>query len=200
MTRYRWVSRPLPGALETDEWVPVREVDLVPRVPQDALETVVFLYPNRDAAEKGFKGGASGFMVAGGFVHGFGHHKYVVTNRHCIEGKGKMTVRATEQTTEGPKVVFEDITEGRWWKHDDYDVAVCLWDEGAEEIAAHESNTLLTRYELEHLQIGPGEDVYLVARFIHQDGGKENHPIVHGGMVAKLPLDKIGRASCRGRE
>jgi hypothetical protein len=51
--------------------------------------------------------------------------------------------------------------------------------------------TLLTQDQMYALHVGPGEDVYVVARFIHQDGGKENHPIVHSGMVAKLPLDPI---------
>lgn len=182
---------PRHSTLETYEWVPAPEVDLVPRVPEDALETVVFLYPAREAAEQGRKVGASGFMVAQPFIHGFGLHMYTVTNRHCVEGRGTTTIRAMTKTDAGSVPVFVDAKECDWIFHDDYDVAIYRWEDGAPEVAAHSSTSLLRRDEMAHLKIGPGEDVYIIARFIHHDGGQRNLPIVHTGMVGMLPLEPI---------
>jgi len=197
VARYRWIDRPVFGAMECDDWIGILEVHLVPRVPEDSLETVVFLYPGRSAAEKGLRsgGGASGFMVAQPF-HGrsdpyWDHHMYVVTSRHCVEGNGPITVRASAMDAKGRVMAFLDTTEKDWHRHKDYDVAICLWKEGAETVAAHTTMTLLTQDQMYALHVGPGEDCYVVTRFMHQDGGTENHPIVHSGMVAKLPLDPI---------
>ncbi len=181
-----------------DDWVENLEVDLVPRVPEDELEAVVFLYSGRTvresrvAAAKGRKGGATGFMVGEPFIHGstLDHHMYVVTNRHCVEGKA-ITIRATVETETGPAVAFEDTKDGEWLLSDDFDVAVHLWKSGAETSAAHVSSSLLSHDDMRRINVGAGDEVYTIARFIHQDGGEKNHPIVHSGMVAKLPLDPI---------
>jgi hypothetical protein len=176
--------------MEGDDWVGNLEIDLVPRVPEDSLETVVFLYPNHNAAVKGLKSGSTGFMVAQPFQHGFGWHGYVVTNRHCVENQN-VTVRAMAQTEDGPDVVFADTKAADWILHDEYDVAIYPWKKGAEEVPAHTNASLLDCTHAEYLKLGPGEDVFTVSRFIHQDGGEQNHPIVHSGMLAKLPLDPI---------
>lgn len=162
----------------------------MPRVPNDALETVVFLYGSRADAESGRKNGASGFTVAHPWSRGFDYHVYVVTSRHCVEGRATTTIRAMRQTDDGSKTVFKDTVESEWILHDDYDVAIYLWKD-AKEVAATISNGLLQRSEMESLDIGPGEDVYIVARFIHHDGGQRNVPIVHTGIVSMLPLEPI---------
>src|SRR5215467_13131396 len=65
----------------------------MPRVPEDFLECIVYLYPSVAAAEAGERLGGTGFVVGvRGKIDRTNHFLYVVTNRHVIEA-GNTTVR-----------------------------------------------------------------------------------------------------------
>ena len=60
----------------------------MPRIPDDHLRSVVFIYPSQAAAEAGRQEGGSGFVVD--FPSGVANWRirYVVTNVHVIDGGG----------------------------------------------------------------------------------------------------------------
>src|SRR2546427_11001625 len=69
---------------------------VVPRVPDELLAAVVFLYPSENAAKEGVKAGGTGFLVD---IHSrlSGHKfRYLVTNRHIANG-GFHVVRANTE-------------------------------------------------------------------------------------------------------
>jgi len=97
----------------------------MPRIRDEFLDCVIYLYPDRSAAETGEKIGGSGFLVgvqSKGLPQNF-WFLYAVTNKHVING-GATTIRFT--TTDGKTDVLE--TDERAWVHHPSgdDLSVCL--------------------------------------------------------------------------
>ncbi len=60
----------------------------MPRIPDAHLESVVFVYPSRDAATRGERVGGSGFVIDYGSGIGDWRIRYAVTNAHVVEQGG----------------------------------------------------------------------------------------------------------------
>lgn len=164
----------------------------MPRVPDDYLDAVVFLYPSLKDAQRGTKSGACGFLVCYPTSKGFGWHHYVVTNRHCVEGSDQVVIRATTRDSQGFGMKTWETLEEDWILHPDNDLAICSVDAGEGEIAAHTINSLLSASQMIDLDLGPGDEVFIVGRFIHHDGkAQTNLPILHTGIISMLPLGSI---------
>ncbi len=60
----------------------------VPRISDDILDSVVYLYPSVTDAEAGEKAGGTGFLVGvPSGVHEGVTYQYAVTNRHVTSGR-----------------------------------------------------------------------------------------------------------------
>src|SRR4051794_30517980 len=64
----------------------------VPRVPDEILESIFYLYPSQQAAEDAEQAGGCGFFLNYPFEHENRNHLYAVTNRHVISS-GNWTFR-----------------------------------------------------------------------------------------------------------
>lgn len=101
----------------------------MPRVPDQYLDSVVYLYPSVEAAEAGEDQGACGFTVRVRLKVQWGNYYpyevYVVTNRHVID-HGNRCVRAN--TLRGGFTLVETGRED-WVTHPHgYDLTVCpVW-------------------------------------------------------------------------
>jgi hypothetical protein len=59
--------------------------------------------------------------------------------------------------------------------------------ESVHEIIALELRILLSPYDLENLEIGPGEDIFMIGRFIDHDGAASNIPSARFGNISTMP-------------
>jgi hypothetical protein len=164
----------------------------VPRIPDEYLDCVLYLYPSEADAEDGTRTGGSGFWV-GMPVSSDAWTVYAVTNRHIIE-KGNAVVRLSTQ--DGRKAIFPTI-EQDWVFHPDgddlavyspvldtFDLRNCKFN-----FVRRDHN--IDRKTLEVLDIGPGEDAFVVGRFINHEGRQRNLPTARFGCIGQMPWEPI---------
>lgn len=162
----------------------------MPRIHDNYLRCVVYLYPSIDDAENGRAIGGTGFVVSvkepGGVMPGL----YVVTNRHVIEG-GHTVIRSN---TTGDAIQCLETDETNWMFHpagDDLAVFPFFYDPRVTPLIHIPSATFLTRALIERWNIGPGDDVFTVGRFVSQEGRQSNLPTVRFGNIAQMPWEPI---------
>jgi hypothetical protein len=175
---------PLPRAIP--------ETTAVPRIRDEFLNCVVYLYPSGKDAEEGSGIGGTGFLAAvatEGLQRNF-WFPYIVTNRHVIE-QGNTTVRLA--TKAGEKEIIE--TEERDWifHPDGDDLAVHLISVDPKNLRFHvvRRNEFLLRHDSMRLGVGPGDDVFVVGRFINHEGRQTNSPTARFGCIGQMPIEPI---------
>jgi hypothetical protein len=164
----------------------------LPRISDDYTDTVVYLYPSEVDAQKGKKAGGSGFLFgipSEKFPNS--HFIYAVTNRHVIEG-GSCCVRLN--TADGKMAVLS-FTERDWCLHPSGDdLAVCqmpIEDGGLYQYKFLHDDHLLTKQIVEDYNIGTGDDIFVVGRFINQEGKQKNVPSLRFGNISQMPAETI---------
>jgi hypothetical protein len=177
--------------LPYEYWRPV-----VPRIPDELLDCVIYLYPSKEAAEKGERFGGSGFLVSVlPAISGPGLPPaiYAVTNSHVIrEGKSPV-VRLNTQA--GSTTVL-DLADDQWIHHPDGDdVAICplgLKDQGLYRYEALPCEKwLATKSALDDEDVGPGDEVFFVGRFVNHQGQQQNRPVARFGTIAMMPEEPV---------
>ena len=164
----------------------------MPRIPDGALEGIIYLYPSVVDAENDSRLGGSGFFVMepSAVIPGVGI-LYAVTNAHVIEG-GSTVIRLN--TKDGKFDTF-DFTEQHWMLHPDKDdIAICAMPTLNPNLHVYKEigpGTLLKRHEIDAFRIGPGDDVFVVGRFINSQGKVRNIPSVRFGNIAQMPFEPI---------
>jgi hypothetical protein len=162
----------------------------VPRISDEFLECVVYIYHDEPRAYAGEAAGGTGFLV-GVPVEGFlnAASVFVVTNRHNIERGG----RAVRLNTIGGDIDVKEINASNWIMHPegaDISIAGIGLDDHHQFRFLHLDH-LLSKNILEVYNIGPGDDVFVVGRFILHDGKQRNQPTVRFGAIAQMPGEKI---------
>ena len=165
----------------------------VPRIPDNLLDCVIYLYPSEAAAQDGERFGGSGFLVG---VHipfeqpPKGFLICVVTNKHVIDG-GSMVVRIN--THDGLHDVIA-LDGQRWFLHPKGDdIAVCPigLNHTHHKFRFITYNQFATREILEMFDVGLGDEVFVAGRFIGRDGRQKNTPTVRFGNIAQMPGEPI---------
>jgi hypothetical protein len=164
----------------------------MPRIPDGALSQVVYLYPSVVDAKNGSRTGGSGFLVTLPSIVLVGRGLlFAVTNAHVIEA-GNTVVRLN--TTDGKFDTF-DFTDKDWiLHHDKDDIAICCMpelDPNLHTFAEIGPGTLLKRHEIAQFNIGPGDDAFVVGRFVNAQGKLKNIPSVRFGNIAQMPIEPI---------
>lgn len=165
----------------------------VPRIPDEVLHCVIYLYPSIADAENGRALGGSGFLtsVPNEQTLGLSFH-YFVTNRHIID-QGSTVVRINRR---GGGFECIDATE-RDWTISPYgdDLAVCAITFGDAisrfEIRAIPRNMFVTEDIIKQHEIGPGDDTWMAGRFVSHEGRGRNLPSVRFGNIAQMPWEPI---------
>jgi hypothetical protein len=142
----------------------------MPRIPDQLLNSVVYLFQDEPHARDGRGAGGTGFLVDYGTEHFL--HTYVVTNIHVV-GNGCTTLRIN---TEDGGVATPAVPREAWVDHPDADdVSVALIDfELPSEWAVTPlpwENFCPTSERMEELNIGVGDDVFMLGRFSGHSGG-----------------------------
>ena len=152
----------------------------MPRIPDSALKLVVYLYPSEADAEDGVQIGGTGFLVVIPIPYvqpAFAHLHCVVTNAHVID-HGSMVVRQGAE----------------WFRHPDGDdIAICPigMEPKFHKFKSMHPNMFLTKEIMAIFDVGPGDDVFIVGRFINREGKQKNIPSVRFGNIAQMPGEPL---------
>lgn len=158
----------------------------VPRIPAHALTTTVFLYRSIDDAISGNEVGGTGFLVGIETVIPGSFHVYFVTNWHVACSGGASVVRVNKHG--GGCDVFE-YDPSEWQFLPSYDIAVipASLNSAIHDIGLIPLTGLLRKENKEKLRIGPGDDVFMVGRFVDHGDTNINMPAVRFGNISMDP-------------
>lgn len=169
----------------------------MPRIPPTTLNCVFYLYHSVEDAEAGRDFGGTGFFVVIEADTPGRAFFYAVTNWHvaCQDGASVMRVNTVDGKTDIIEFGPED-----WAFLPKYDIAVLSFPyvPGRHLITAMPAPEGLARArDIAREKLGPGEDVFMVGRFIDHDGGAINRPSVRFGNISVMPapVDQPNRGS-----
>lgn len=159
------------------------------RVPDLVLHSVVFMYPSEEDARTGSQFGGSGFVLTVSFAdedgnrprmpHEIGpNHVYVVTNTHVA--RQCHIARIADASRPLIKTSF-------WHDHpdgDDVSIAYLGLKPDVYYNTAIDTSMLATKEGLERKFVGPGDDVFMVGRFIGLDTAPHNTTVHRRGVIA----------------
>jgi hypothetical protein len=156
------------------------------RIPDFILDYSVFIYPSVTDAEQGKQAGGTGFVVA--YETQASSWLYVVTNRHVVDGGGSV-VRFNTYDGKADAIEFKPSD---WTRHDTHDLAAIELKRGGPDPFTHimqaiPHSLLLTRETHVLSEVGPGDETFMVGRFMYADGGSVNRPSVRFGRISMNP-------------
>lgn len=165
----------------------VMEAVGMPRLPPKTLNAVGYLYHDVADAERGDDFGGTAFLV---FISSGLPNRgyfYAVTNWHVAVRGGASVLRIN--TRSGEPDIFPFGPED-WHFDPRYDIAVVHvpLDIGRHVFSAIPvPEAFVTKEHSERVKLSPGEDVFMVGRFIDHDGGPINRPAVRFGNISVMP-------------
>jgi hypothetical protein len=183
---FRRVSVESIEGVRYEVWKSDSEADSDVRIPDDWLEAVVFLYENEGDARTSSHLGGTGFIIGLTAAGVKGSHPYVVTNRHVAESCPVVRVVARDG---GVTSVIYD--EDEWIYHPDFD------DIAVARLPANlvprmiPVGLFMTEALFEELYLGPGDEVFIMGRFIGLDERLENTPTVRFGQLAMGTVERV---------
>lgn len=161
----------------------------MPRIDDAFLDCSIYLYHSQADAERGsiHSNGGSGFVV--GVPSAFPNRvfTYAISNRHVVEASPVIRLN----TKSGVLDIF-DFKTTHWTFSDDQDIAVCpISFSDAHKFRYVPRGAFLTRERIEQERIGPGDDVFMVGRFVNHEGQQRNTPSVRFGNLAMMPDEPV---------
>jgi hypothetical protein len=165
----------------------------MPRIDDQLLDCVIYLYPSVASAQRGETAGGTGFLVG---VPSEQHKEivyiYAVTNSHVIREGQSPVIRFNAMR--GDHAVLP-LPEANWVHHPDGDdIAVSHLGGLNPSILRFRlipAIMLLTVETIRQQDIGPGDDVFMVGRFVSHDGHQRNLPSVRFGNISMMTGEKI---------
>ena len=158
----------------------------VPRIADLILDCVVYIYPSVDHAQAGEEWGGTGFLVGWqSEAHKELAYLYCVTNKHVVVEMASPVVRLN--TTDGGYDLIELNPEDWVYHRDGDDLAACPF--GFENPTYYKYSMLhpalfITEEVIERHNIGVGDEVYMVGRFVNHQGQQQNTPVVRFGNIS----------------
>jgi hypothetical protein len=163
----------------------------MPRIPPQVFYSTFYLYRSREDAEEGSKFGGTGFFV--GYPTGDDRAPmllYAVTNWHVAVRGGASVIRVNKI---GGGVDILEFDPADWeFIPGGPDIAVIPHTllrirESVHEIVSLHLNMFLTEIDVPKLNIGPGEDIFMIGRFVDHDGAASNVPSARFGNISVMP-------------
>lgn len=162
----------------------------MPRVLDAIRKCSFYLYPSEQEARSGESRGGSGFVVAA-IDHDLGSVGllYAVTAGHVI---GKASVIRFNRTSTTPFVVATQEDRGhRSSTHDLAILALHGMPTNTFDLFLMPAELAITRERAREEDIGVGDDVFTVGRFLGHDGRERNLPTVRFGAISMMPEQPI---------
>jgi hypothetical protein len=157
----------------------------LPRLPQNVLDCVFYLYRDRASAERGEGFGGTGFLVTesvpgANFIYG-------ITNWHVAVRDGFSVMRVN--TRDGRADIIEFCPED--WLFiphgDDIAISPSLNLDNHRISVIRRLDFMPPSPLSRHRDIGVGDDVVMIGRFVDHDGGQTNHPAARFGNISVMP-------------
>jgi hypothetical protein len=162
------------------------------RIRDAFLDCAIYLYGSEADAEDGKRTGGSGFLVGVKATDPSINLVvlYAVTNKHVIE-RGNTVIRMNKK--DGRKAI--NPTDERAWayhKNGD-DLAICqiLFDPLIYKSRHVLTTDFIDNIIIDEMNIGPGDDVFVIGRFINHEGKQRNLPTARFGCIAQMPWEPI---------
>lgn len=168
----------------------------VPRISDKYSECVAYLYRSKEAAKASNSEGGTGFFVsmpsdwAGS---GAEPHSYLVTNRHVVDGAGGVLYAKLNLAH-----CTDCVPLSGWEPHEDpaVDLAICPIEVPEWVHGRHiEAQMFLTEAEigpkLHGINVGVGDETFMLGRFVHHDGRVTNMPAAWFGNISMMPNEAI---------
>lgn len=162
----------------------------MPRIPKKFISTVFFMYPSVDDAKKGASCGGTGFFVTvPSQTHQDHQYLYAVTNWH-VACRGSSVIRFNTATG-GTKFINLGPDEWEFDSNVGADIAAVSISESEID---DDTRQLIAPIGVGAFapedgdDIGVGEDVFMVGRFLDYDGGKTNVPSSRFGCISTMPV------------
>ncbi|MDE2227935.1 MAG: trypsin-like peptidase domain-containing protein [Alphaproteobacteria bacterium] len=173
----------------------------MPRIIDGYLHCVIYLYPDERSAREGERAGGTGFLIGESLVPGSQVRwlGYIVTNAHIIDG-GSCVVRLNSAAG-GTEILSTD--ERSWHRlNDGTDLAICLveLEQSVHLVTMLSRAYLLTKEWAAKINLGPGDDVALIGRYINNEGKQKNLPTIRFGSIAQMPYEQIECAAIAPQE
>ncbi len=164
----------------------------MPAIDPNVLQCVFYVHPSPNAANAG-KFGGTGFLVGTPLEDNYHLNQlYAVTNRHVIAGASGEVVLGINKADGHREYIHTQNAD--WFLHPDgQDVAVYPIVLSPD----YQYNFIGTRLffltpQIVHARgIGPGDDVFMVGRFIGQDGAQGNLPTARFGHIGRMNAEPI---------
>lgn len=170
-----------------------RWVEPMPRIPDYISNSIVYLYGDEISAETGEDAGGSGFLLAiDSEVCPTACHVYAITNAHVIE-KGFTLVRINLKypSTGNLRIETLPLKAEDWVVHESHDLAVSQLPVDFHldhyQISLVKPEYLITQEEFVKLDIGPGDELVYIGRFMGHAGKLQNLPSVRFGTISMNP-------------
>ena len=159
----------------------------VPKIPPGNLSSVVFLYKSVEDARAGTNIGGSGFLIGVNSVIPGKGWLYVVTNWHVACRLGASIIRVN--TLDGGIDIME-FDPAEWSFLPEYDIAVIQvnFDFSVHQVKTVPESAMLQETMWKRNEIGPGDDVFMMGRFVDFDGRAQNVPAVRFGNISMNPV------------
>lgn len=171
----------------------------MPSIPKELSYAVVYLYPDAASAQAGVAAGGTGFLVAvPSQVRAGKGYVYAVTNWHVALRGGASVIRVN--TRAGGTDVLE-LDPSEWiFEPGSGDVAVAGFKRG-EIDQVRQGWDCIGIDELmtaEEAQFSPGDDVFMIGRFVNHDGVTTNRPAIRCGSISVDPTPVPGMSNGAG--
>lgn len=161
----------------------------MPRIHNNLADCVVYLYPTEaDAADHESIGG-TGFLVHIAVTpeDPYTVVMFAVTNKHVIERAPVVRVNAKNDKT---PIAVAPYQRKDWIEHpagDDLAIVPIVLNLDLHKFNSVPRSMLLTKKIIEEQDIGLGDDVFIVGRFITHEGKVRNTPSLRFGNIAQMP-------------
>ncbi len=181
----------------------------MPRIEDRNLDGVAYLFRTEQEAQTRRKIGGSAFIVSriiDGSEDAAGQRLYVpylISNRHVVY-EGGASVVSMNRRDGGPPDIF-DFLQTDWSPHpaDEDLIAICMHGhlrKDIHRITHMPTQKFVTEEVVTEYQIGVGDEVFMVGRFINHQGGYENRPAARFGSISMMPEPLWNSATRRHQE
>lgn len=162
--------------------------DEMPRIPPELLDATFYLYRSSAEAKAGAQAGGTGVFVSIPIPEMPGRFAvYAVSNKHVVMKLGCSVIRVNTLVG-GTDAIEKDPAEWHASNTDDLAVSIVTVNDAYHKIKAVGTDLFVTEQQLRDDQIGVGDDVFMVGRFMNHDGHLTNVPSVRFGHLSMAPL------------
>lgn len=157
-------------------------------IPEQFLNCSIYVYKNQADAKSGAISGGSGFLVAVPLIaNPEAAQLYAITARHVVSNVPNPVLRLNTLSA-GFDILETNLL--RWiWRDDDVAVYPIDLDPNLHKFAA----VSLREFVTEEIagRFFPGDEVFMVGRFVSHEGREQNRPSVRFGNISMMPGDPM---------